>query len=136
MPRRPRHLQPTGVVEYGLVRHALIEAVKSGRLRREDICDAHPELLRAAAHLGRPAGHDCPVCDSTNLKMVTYVFGAHLPPGGDCPPSVKELVKLEKRELPVQCYSVDVCLECHFHHLARKWNAGGVKPRKLKGAQS
>src|SRR5665213_917242 len=36
------------VVEFGLVRHALLAKVAAGQLRCEDICDAHPELLRAA----------------------------------------------------------------------------------------
>ena len=35
------------VVEFGLVRHALLAKLADGSLRHEDICDAHPELLRA-----------------------------------------------------------------------------------------
>jgi len=36
------------VVEFGLVRHALLAKVAAGIIRYEDVCDAHPELLRAA----------------------------------------------------------------------------------------
>ena len=36
------------VVEFGLVRHALLAKLAAGVLRHEDVCDAHPELLRAA----------------------------------------------------------------------------------------
>ena len=88
--------QRTGVVEYGLVRHSLIEAVRKGRVRREDVCDAHPELLRAAANLGRPTGQTCPVCDADPTVEVTYVFGAKLPPGGTCPSTKAELARLER----------------------------------------
>jgi hypothetical protein len=122
------------VVEYGLVRHALLDDLARGVISRDDVCDAHPELLRAATHLGRPAGETCPVCAEGELREVTYVFGARLPPGGACPSTRAELLKLERREEPVQCYAVEVCVRCRFHHLARKWAAGGVRARVARKA--
>lgn len=123
------------VVEFRLVRQTLLARVASGQLRLEDICDAHPELLRAARNLGRSLGEDCPVCDAPDLKEVTYVFGAKLPPGGTCPLNVAALRKLERRVEPVQCYAIEVCVACHFHHLARRWSAGG-KSAPRRQAQS
>ncbi len=117
------------VVEFGLVRAVLLQKLAQGLLRREDLCDAHPELIRAATNVGRRAGEKCPVCDECELVEVTYVFGAKLPAGGTCPHSRAELLKLERRAEPVQCYAVEVCTACRFHHLARKWVAGGVRPR-------
>ena len=124
------------VVEFGLVRRALLAKLASGEIRREDICDAHPELLRAANNLGRAAGEHCPVCDAQDLVEVTYVFGARLPSGGTCPTTRAELAKLERREEPVQCYAVEVCTGCHFHHLARKWAAGGRRRRATASAKN
>lgn len=118
------------VVEFGLVRHALLTRLEAGIIRREEICDAHPELLRAAKNLGRMTGDKCPVCDEQDLVEVTYVFGARLPAGGTCPTTRAELLKLERREEPVQCYAVEVCTGCNFHHLARKWVAGGRRARR------
>jgi Family of unknown function (DUF5318) len=120
------------VVEFGLVRHALLARLAEGTLRHEDICDAHPELLRAATNLGRATGETCPVCSDAELVEVTYVFGARLPAGGACPSSRAELLKLERRAEPVACYAVEVCVTCHFHHLARKWSAGGRRQRAPK----
>jgi len=122
------------VVEYGLVRHALLAALANGTIGRDDVCDAHPELVRAATHLGRKSGETCPVCSEEELREVTYVFGARLPAGGTCPSTRAELAKLERREEPVQCYAVEVCVKCRFHHLARKWAAGGVRPRQQRNA--
>jgi hypothetical protein len=122
------------VVEYGLVRHALLSDLASGVISRDDVCDAHPELVRAGTHLGRPSGERCPVCAEGELREVTYVFGARLPAGGSCPATRAELLKLERREEPVQCYAVEVCVSCRFHHLARKWAAGGVRPRAASRA--
>jgi hypothetical protein len=118
------------VVEFGLVRHALLAKVASGQLRYEDICDAHPELLRAARNIGRKTGETCPVCSESELVEVTYVFGARLPAGGTCPSTRAELLKLERREEPVQCYAVEVCVACSFHHLVRKWEAGSHRSRR------
>jgi len=123
------------VVEYGLVRHALLSRIAAGILRREDICDAHPELVRAATNIGRKTGEQCPICDENELVEVTYVFGARLPAGGTCPLTRTELLKLERREEPVQCYAVEVCTSCKFHHLVRKWRAGGVVSRRRKAQQ-
>jgi len=125
-----REAPRTGVVEYGLVRHGLVEALRRGRVRREDVCDAHPELLRAARGVGRPSDRACPVCDATPTREVTYVFGAKLPPGGTCPSTKAELTRLERREEPVVCYAVEVCVVCKFHHLVRKWQAGGRTQRR------
>ena len=118
------------VVEFGLVRHALLARLAAGQLRYEDVCDAHPELLRAARNVGRASGETCPVCGDAELVEVTYVFGARLPAGGTCPGTRAELLKLERRPEAVQCYAVEVCVACSFHHLARRWTAGGRSARR------
>ena len=124
------------VVEFGLVRHALLAKIAAGVLRAADVCDAHPELLRAARNLGRSTGEICPICDEVELVEVTYVFGARLPSGGTCPTTRAELLELERRVDPVQCYAVEVCTACSFHHLARKWVAGGRPARRAAARQS
>ena len=118
------------VVEFGLVRRALLARLAAGQLRYEDVCDAHPELLRAARNFGRRTGETCPVCHDAELVEVTYVFGARLPSGGSCPSTRAELLKLERRDDPVQCYAVEVCVSCSFHHLVRKWSAGARRSRR------
>ncbi len=120
------------VVEFGLVRHALLAKVAAGIIRHEDVCDVHPELLRAAKNLGRRTGETCPLCADVELVEVTYVFGARLPAGGTCPSSRADLLKLERREDPVKCYAVEVCVGCKFHHLVRKWAAGGRRVRRAQ----
>jgi len=118
------------VVEFGLVRRALLARLASGAVRLEDVCDAHPELLRAARNVGRSTGERCPVCHEVELVEVTYVFGSRLPAGGACPATRADLGRLERREEPVQCYAVEVCVGCSFHHLARRWAAGGRRSRR------
>ena len=102
----------SGVVEYGLVRHGVVESLRKGKVSREDVCDAHPELLRAAQHIGVPTERACPVCDAASTTEVTYVFGSRLPPGGTCPATRAELDRLERREEPVVCFAVEACTAC------------------------
>jgi hypothetical protein len=115
-------------VEYRLVRNALVRDVKRGRVGAVDVCDAHPELLRAARNIGRPSGDDCPICGDEQIVQVTYVFGAGLPAGGRCPGTIAELDRLRRRADPVVCFDVEVCPGCSWHHLLRKYPAGG-RPR-------
>ena len=124
-PGSPERPNAGARVEYRLARNAVVRDVRRGRLGREDVCDAHPELLRAARNIGSPTGEECPICESATVVEVTYVFGSRLPPGGHCPGSATELNRLRRRSEPVLCYDVEVCPECAWHHLVRKYPAGG-----------
>ncbi len=116
---------PTGgQVEYALARNAVVREYRKGRLSRLDVCDAHPELLRAARNLGRPTGEQCPICEDADLVDVTFVFGARLPSGGRCVAAASELERYWRRKDPVVCYVVEVCAECSWNHLARMYPAG------------
>jgi hypothetical protein len=120
-------------VEYRLMRNAVVRDVQKGRLGREDVCDAHPELLRAARNVGKPLGERCPVCEEADTVEVTYVFGARLPAGGLCPGTARELNRLRRRAEPVLCYDVEVCPDCAWHHLTRKYPAGGGREGQRSG---
>ena len=132
---RPEAPNGQARVEYRLVRNAVVRDVRKGRLDVVDVCDAHPELLRAARNVGRPLGDDCPICETATTVEVTYVFGSGLPPGGRCPGTATELNRLRRREEPVLCYDVEVCPSCAWHHLTRKYSAGGRAPRSRRAGQ-
>ncbi len=123
-------------VDYRLVRNALVRDVERGRVDRRDVCDAHPELLRAARNVGKASRQACPICESTGLVEVTYVFGSRLPPGGLCPGTKAELQRLRRRGEPVLCYDVEVCVECAWHHLIRKYPGGGTIRRSAAFGRS
>ena len=129
---------PTGGrVEYLLARNAVIREYRKGRLSRLDVCDAHPELLRAATNLGRPSGESCPICEESELVEVTFVFGSRLPPGGRCVATQTELTRYWRRKDPVVCYVIEVCTECRWNHLTRMYPAGAgveaVARKPLRG---
>ncbi|MGI8792751.1 MAG: DUF5318 family protein [Acidimicrobiales bacterium] len=113
-----------GVVEYRLARNSILKEFKRGRLSSIDICDAHPELMRAATHVGKPTSERCPVCEETDVVLVTYVFGSRLPAHGRCISKPTELAKLHRSGKDLSGYIVEVCPECRWNHLARSFPVG------------
>lgn len=113
------------VVDYRLTRQTVVQQYRKGRLSRLDVCDAHPELRRAALMASRPTGEECPICEECELVLVTYAFGSRLPAGGRCITSARELAKLARRRAQVACYVVEVCTECAWNHLTRVFHVGG-----------
>jgi hypothetical protein len=98
----------------------LINQVRLGRISRTEVCDAHPELIRAARNVGTETTADCPICEEAKLRIVTYVFGHRLPAHGRCVSSAKELRQLGRRGTgDLTAYVVEACPECRWHHLLR-----------------
>lgn len=114
-----------GSIDYRLARQAVISEFKKGRLAQHEVCDAHPELRRAAQQCREVTAQECPICEDTNVVLVSYVFGPRLPAFGRCITSKAELAKLAKRKDELACYVVEVCPECSWNHLARSFPLGG-----------
>lgn len=122
--------RPAPVTDYSLARRLVLQQFRTGVLNRFDICDAHPELLRAARNIGIPLKRPCPVCSQNTLRQVRYVFGDQLkqlsgrvvyPEGW-----VKELAS-EYDEF--RCYAVEACINCAWNHLVAVFLLG----RKFAG---
>jgi hypothetical protein len=112
-----------GQVDYRLARNMVVSEYRKGRLSRLDVCDAHPELLRAAINVGEETREDCPVCDEARVKLVSYVFGTGLSAAGTCVTSKRELARLKRgRRGSLTCYVVEVCPNCSWNHLARSFS--------------
>ncbi|NLV54660.1 MAG: DUF5318 domain-containing protein [Acidimicrobiales bacterium] len=127
MPFRPDEMRGAGAggaIDYRLARRHLIAEYRRGRLARHEVCDAHPELLRAGREVGEEASVDCPICEEAKLRLVSYVFGPRLPAFGRCITKRGELQAFNRRAGDFTCYVVEVCPECGWNHLARTWALG------------
>jgi hypothetical protein len=113
-----------GEIDYRLARQSLISQFRGGRIARNEVCDAHPELRRNAAALGMPTSRPCPICDETDLVLVTYVFGPRLPSAGRCMSKKNELAAINKRAGSFHGYVVEVCTACWWNHLVRSFLLG------------
>lgn len=106
-------------IDYALARRAVLSDLERGTRARHDVCDAHPELLRAGRYVGSPAGA-CPVCEAGSLRMVSYVYGDKLKAAnGRCVASADELARLGRTHDEFCCYDVEVCVDCGWNHLRR-----------------
>jgi hypothetical protein len=108
-----------GVVDHRLARRALLNEFKRGRVSRDTVCDAHPELIRAARNLGETTQTRCEVCNDSNVVLLTYVFGHGLPRHGRLITERAEIMKLQRTGHDYAAYVVEVCPACRWHHLLR-----------------
>lgn len=104
--------------DYRLQRRALLREVVAGARDRGDVCDAHPDLLRAGRHLGAAIDEACPLCAEPTLRHVTYVFErkGQRTPGGRAVPR-DSLARQAERYGDLIVYTVEVCTTCGWHHL-------------------
>lgn len=122
-----------GLVDHRMARRATINEVQRGRLGREEVCDAHPELMRAARSVGKRTEAICPICEDDNLVLVTYVFGPRLPAHGRLAADNDELAAFHRRPEEYTAYVVEACCSCRWHYLVRALPIGGQRGRRQVG---
>ena len=126
----------TGHVDYSLARRATLRAYQSGRLSRLEICDAHPDLLRAARFAGERTSIGCPICDRGPVLLVKYVFSDDLSKRENgrvwTTDDVGPLLKLREARL----YTVEVCPDCSWNHLRAQLTLSNGRARQRRGRRA
>lgn len=113
------------MIDYALARRAALADLQRGVLSRREVCDAHPDLLRAARHHGEPLPRTCPVCPRERpLVAVTYVYGDELGESSGRTRAHSELVALSLHHADLRVYVVEVCRNCSWNHLATSFVIG------------
>ena len=112
-----------GVVDYTLAKRAWLRDAQIGVLGLTEICDAHPELMRAAKHVGEPTKHDCPVCGREKLVLLAYVYGDGLREQNGRVWSIDTGLRMAAAHPGARCYVVEVCTSCHWNHLREAFTA-------------
>lgn len=110
-----------GDIDYRLARQNTLAQWRAGALSTLQVCDAQSELRRNAAHCGIDTDELCPICEETNVRHVTYVFGPRLPAGGRCVLTKDELARLARRKGNFTGYVVEVCPGCAWNHLQKSY---------------
>ena len=113
--------QPTSEISYELEKRRVLQQYQTGALSTHDVCDAHPELLRAAHNYSFKQSGVCPICSEITLVTVSYVFGPRLPSHGRCVNSKKDLDRIRKRKGSFTCYEVEVFTSCSWNYLTRAY---------------
>ena len=107
-----------GVVDYTLAKRAVLREVRRGTRSRLDICDAHPELIRAARYMGERSDRSCPVCEREELRLLAYVFSDDLKRDNGRVWRRDAGLALASAAEGRACYVVEVCTGCSWNHLA------------------
>ena len=107
-------------VDYALARRSTLRDLRRGVVTVRDVCDAHPELVRAARNMVAPTAEDCPVCGITGLRRVRYAYGDRLgTANGRAVIGDDALAKLGERHEEFRAYEVEVCVDCGWNFLLR-----------------
>lgn len=112
------------VVDYALQRRARLADLFAGRASADDVCDAHPYLLRAAKFYGQPVPAPCPVCRKDCLFEVRYVYGDALKATAGQAKTQAELTELATKVAEFSVYVVEVCSGCSWNHLTTSYVMG------------
>jgi hypothetical protein len=124
-PSRPPPPPAGPSVDYTLARRSVLAALRRGTLGTTEVCDAHPELMRAAKNIGEEHRAACPVCSHESLRLVRYVYGDELRANNGRVVYPREwLGELAERHDQFTCYVVEVCIDCSWNHLVRSYAAG------------
>lgn len=111
-------------VDYALARRATLRSLFEGQTTPADVCDAHPDLLRAARHYGEPAGETCPVCRREGLSHVTYVYGDELGQHSGRVKVTRQLPEMAREYSEFRVYVVEVCQGCAWNYLTLSYVLG------------
>lgn len=135
----------SGVIDYRLAKKWVLAAMRRGVVPPTEVCDAHPELLRAARNIGVELDEPCPVCNQNSMRLVKYVFGDELRAfSGRVVYPDDWADDLASRFNEFRCYEVEVCTECRWNHLGachlmgRRYSSqtsGNKNSRRLSGAE-
>ncbi len=117
----PRQRQ---VIDYALARRATLADLARGKLSSADVCDAHPDLQRAARYHGEATDVGCPVCRKERLTRVTYAYGDELQHASGRARSSRSLDALAARYAQLRIYVVEVCRSCGWNHLCVSFMIG------------
>jgi hypothetical protein len=128
--------QQRQVIDYALARRALLVQLSRGQLTAADVCDAHPDLQRAARYHGEPTEVGCPICRKTRLTRVTYAYGDELQHASGRARSSRTLDALSQRYSNVRIYVVEVCRSCGWNHLTVSYLTGTAASDNTKAGAS
>ena len=137
-PRGVRGATPglPGEIDYRLARQSVISEYRKGRVAQHEVCDAHPELIRAARNVGEESSRTCPICEEAKVVLVSYLFGPGMPAHGRCVTTKDELKRLSRGGAELACYVVEVCPSCRWNHLARTFLVAPTTPRRSRTSSS
>jgi hypothetical protein len=162
---RPSLRPPRGTVgvrqyvDYALVRQSTLQDLRTGYVTTTDVCDPHPDLIRAAKHHGEASTRTCPVCrhgdagfgnrldprlgvnggpgltTPSSLVLLHYAYGEELGQFSGRIHSHAGVTELSRDAGNVKVYVVEVCVSCGWNHLVASYVVGDGQSRQAPRRQ-
>lgn len=120
----------SSTIDYRLAKRAVVRRLQDGELSIEQVCDAHPELVRASTHMGTRTGRACPVCamaepgdvnwtpEPPTVLETTWLYGDSLrQKNGHLVEDPLDLAEYEQRFASFMAWTVECCVVCRWNHL-------------------
>ncbi|WP_336250672.1 DUF5318 family protein [Stomatohabitans albus] len=120
----------SSTIDYRLAKRAVVRRLVNGELSTDEVCDAHPELLRASTFLGVPTRRACPVCQMNHgddlettrsvpqLVETTWLYGTELrQKNGHLVENPADLSHFERRFPSFRAWTVECCITCGWNYL-------------------
>ena len=104
-------------------KRAILRDSQVGLQSVNDLCDAHPELMRAAKYVGEPTRVDCPVCGKDKLVLLAYVYGDALKHDNGRVWSIDTGLRMAAANQGACCNVEEVCRVCQWNHLREAFTA-------------
>lgn len=119
-------------VDYALQRRHTLEALRRRvrTLTPAEACDADPMLIRAALHHGQRSETSCPICSSSTMVNLNYVFGEQLGQYSGRIKSPHELDEMQNEFGEFKVCVVEVCTECGWNHMIASYLLGDGRKRR------
>ena len=105
------------------------------------MCDAHPELIRAARNVGERAGTSARSAEAATSTTCPTSTATAQQANGRCLSYPGELEKLGAKHDEFDRYVVEVCTDCRWNHLGarelhgRRHTAAAAAPGARRGAR-
>lgn len=120
----------SSTIDYRLAKRAVVRRLHDGELTTDQVCDAHPELVRASTHIGRRTARACPVCamatdhqgdggqSPTTVIETTWLYGDGLrQKNGHLVEDSRDLANYERRYPSFSAWTVECCVQCGWNYL-------------------
>ena len=121
---------PRQVIDHALARReAILEIRRTGGFNFNGE-DTDPYLLRTAKHYVRTTERDCPICSTTRLVELTYVYSRELGYFSGRIYAPQEIPDMAMRHGFLRVFTVEVCQGCGWNHVLMSYVVGDGRPRK------
>lgn len=106
-------------LSYEWQRRNTLREFAAGKRSKQELCDAEFILVAASEFHGTPSARSCPICASTRMRNVLWVYGEDLQRASGSARTEEEIRRFLAEGKEVTVHEVEVCPDCKWNHILR-----------------